>query len=251
MNAAKVNANLELDVIAGFSHEIKNPLNATMTGAFCLNNYIGRIKEIMSEKHIISKEHNEITSLLNDSQKAVSLINEGNNRIKQVLSNLQSNNRSEDESNEIYNIKSEVESCILLFSKQLDFNNITTEIKIDNQIYLLCNKSEINQVITNLIINSCEAMPNGGKISILCENSDDKAIIRFSDNGPGISQEFQTSIFEPYFTTKSAKENLGFGLYVSKKIIERHGGELLLENKDAGTTFIIKLNLTRDYSTKE
>ena len=241
MNITKLNSVSELDLIASFSHEIKNPLNATMTGSSCLNEYINKIKELLPEKQIISKEYSEISSLLNDSQEAVNLINDGNNRIKQILGNLQSNLKLGEVSKEYYNFKQGIESCIVLFEKQIESQNITVQTEIDSQANIICEQGEINQVITNLLVNSCDAMPTGGKIVLSCKINNNEIEVKFSDNGSGIPKEHQKSIFKPYFTTKKASKGMGLGLHISSQIIKKHGGKMQLLETSRGTTFLIKL----------
>jgi signal transduction histidine kinase len=70
--------------------------------------------------------------------------------------------------------------------------------------------------------------------------------VHFKDSGPGLSDEVKNSLFEPFVTTKEDK-GVGLGLYVSLKIIENHGGEIIYdEDYEQGTHFIIKLPLLRD-----
>ncbi len=111
---------------------------------------------------------------------------------------------------------------------------------------------QMNQVFTNLIINSIQAMPDGGKIMIRAENanSEDTGIydiaagkyvkISFIDNGPGISPENISKIFDPYFTTKSAGS--GLGLTSVFLIIRNHAGHISVESRPgSGTAFHIYL----------
>jgi signal transduction histidine kinase len=106
---------------------------------------------------------------------------------------------------------------------------------------------QLKEVFVNIIINACEAMQDGGTIVIHEEVTsvpqlNKVAVIRLSDNGPGISDSIQTKIFEHFFTTK--EEGTGLGLSIAKRIIEEHKGWLdMRSEKNAGTTFIITLPL--------
>jgi len=103
------------------------------------------------------------------------------------------------------------------------------------------NASELREVITNMIFNAIEAMPEGGKVELQTFRKERDVLIRISDEGIGISQETQKRIFEPFFTTKPFT-NTGLGLSMSYGIIKRFGGEIEVESKlGQGTTFTIIL----------
>lgn len=113
-------------------------------------------------------------------------------------------------------------------------------------------EGQISQVLNNLIINADHAMPDGGTITIRCENTDLPAPdgpllpagryvrITFTDQGVGISPEHLSKVFDPYFTTKS--RGSGLGLATSHSIIKKHGGSIAVRSEPgAGATFIIHL----------
>jgi len=104
---------------------------------------------------------------------------------------------------------------------------------------------QLKEVFVNLIVNSCEAMENGGLITINEEEDFSETVgravkIRITDNGPGIPKTIQDDIFQPFFTTKG--EGTGLGLSIAARIVEQHGGAIDLKSeKGEGTTFIITL----------
>lgn len=113
-------------------------------------------------------------------------------------------------------------------------------------------EGQMSQVINNLIINACQAMPNGGEIEIRLENSKLEQTdngrskisryVRLSirDHGIGIAKESLTKIFDPYFTTKPGGS--GLGLSMAYSIIKRHDGLMTVDSKPGeGTTFYIEL----------
>jgi signal transduction histidine kinase len=94
-----------------------------------------------------------------------------------------------------------------------------------------------------MIMNSIQAMPDGGKIVIKSEEEDDYVFIHIMDEGVGISKEVGAKIFTPLFTTKA--KGTGLGLAVCKRIIEAHGGLISFKpNTVKGTIFTIKLPLS-------
>ncbi len=101
--------------------------------------------------------------------------------------------------------------------------------------------SELREVITNMIFNAVEAMPDGGKIEIRTFKRKRDICIQISDTGIGIPEEAKKRIFEPFFTTKPFT-NAGLGLSMSYGIVKRFGGEVEAESKvGLGTTFTITL----------
>ncbi len=102
--------------------------------------------------------------------------------------------------------------------------------------------AELNEVITNLVLNAIDAMPKGGTLRIRTRLGDHRhAMITVADTGMGMSEEVRKKVFDPFFTTKG-EEGTGLGLSVSHSIVERHGGDLKVDSRAGeGTTFTITL----------
>jgi len=103
---------------------------------------------------------------------------------------------------------------------------------------------ELGQVWTNLIHNSAQAIEGNGEIYISIEPDEIAGFVKVlvRDTGKGIKPEDQAKIFEPFFTTKIRGEGTGLGLGIVKKIIEKHGGEIMFQSEvGVGTTFIVRL----------
>ena len=101
--------------------------------------------------------------------------------------------------------------------------------------------SELREVITNMIFNAIEAMPEGGRIEIHTFQAKEKVYIQISDTGVGMAEEVRKKIFEPFFTTKPFS-NAGLGLSMSYGIVKRFGGDIEVESiVGHGTTFTIIL----------
>jgi two-component system sensor histidine kinase HupT/HoxJ len=95
---------------------------------------------------------------------------------------------------------------------------------------------QIQQVITNLVLNASDAtekLPDP-LLSITAEVIGEVLCIRFRDNGPGISEQVMSKIFDPFYTTKPVGKGTGLGLSISYGIIERHGGQLSVSNAAGG-----------------
>ena len=103
------------------------------------------------------------------------------------------------------------------------------------------NASELRQVLTNLINNAIDAMPDGGRIRVRSGHADDQAWISVTDEGVGMNTETRERMFNPFFTTKGSR-GTGLGLSVSYGIIKRHGGQLEVESTQGeGTTVRVLL----------
>jgi two-component system sensor histidine kinase HydH len=97
-------------------------------------------------------------------------------------------------------------------------------------------ESKMVRVFVNLIKNAIEAMPEGGTLEAKSKQKDGCTIIEFSDTGKGISQDAIPKLFTPLFTTKA--QGMGFGLSISKRIVEAHGGSIsVMSELGKGTTF--------------
>jgi CheY-like chemotaxis protein len=100
---------------------------------------------------------------------------------------------------------------------------------------------ELTELVTNMIINSVEAMPKGGTITFSGKRKGDFVVFSISDNGIGMSEEMQKRVFEPFFTTK-AEVGHGLGLAIAYGTVRRHSGEIKVQSQAGeGTTFTIKL----------
>ncbi|MCK4419979.1 response regulator, partial [Candidatus Aerophobetes bacterium] len=106
---------------------------------------------------------------------------------------------------------------------------------------LLGSRSELMEVLTNLMFNAAEAMPEGGEITVRTEAKENKVLLYFTDTGKGIPKRIRNKIFDPFFTTKGPKAS-GLGLSICYGIVKRHKGEIKVESrKGKGTTFTINI----------
>jgi signal transduction histidine kinase len=102
----------------------------------------------------------------------------------------------------------------------------------------------LRQSILNLVKNGLEALGRGGKLTVSTRRVDDHVEIAIQDTGPGIASDVGERLFEQFFTTKP--QGTGLGLYISRQIIEEHGGTLRWESAPgAGTTFTATLPIKR------
>jgi PAS domain S-box-containing protein len=101
--------------------------------------------------------------------------------------------------------------------------------------------AEVREVLTNLLLNAIEAMPNGGQISLRTWMAERNVCVAVSDTGIGMTAEVRRRLFDPFFTTKGTR-GTGLGLSVSQAIIKGHQGTLTVDSEpNRGTTFVITL----------
>jgi signal transduction histidine kinase len=150
--------------------------------------------------------------------------------------------RGEDESR----LKGPIDKTLLIIDKLLENNDISLEVNCVNDENIFTYTKELQQVCINIIKNAYDALvelePEDAYIHIDISCDDSFAYYKFSDNGGGVPSDVIDNIFDPYFSTKSAKNGTGLGLYMSKIIIEEHfKGQLECSNSDKGAVFTIKI----------
>ena len=138
---------------------------------------------------------------------------------------------------ELLNLNEVIETALEIFDKQ--FINFSYD---SNETLANLDKSQLIRVLTNLLKNAIQSVPNERVpiIDVYLSNTTTHAIIKISDNGSGIDEEIKLKIFEPRFTTKSS--GMGLGLSIIGNIIKSFGGTIEFETKmNIGTTFTITL----------
>jgi signal transduction histidine kinase len=104
--------------------------------------------------------------------------------------------------------------------------------------------SELNQVWTSLIDNAIDAVEGEGEIRLRTGSEGNLAVVEIADNGPGIPEEIQPHIFDPFYTTKPVGQGAGLGLNISHNVVvKQHYGEITVQSQPGETRFIVKLPL--------
>ena len=104
--------------------------------------------------------------------------------------------------------------------------------------------SELNQVWEKLIDNAIDAAEPQGTVAVTATGRGDSVIVRVSDNGPGIPENIRPRIFDPFFTTKPVGQGSGLGLYLARRVVQSHHGELEFTSQPGRTVFRVQLPLT-------
>lgn len=183
-----------------------------------------------------------------DVSESVDAIKRNAERLQRLTNNILDVTRIESQNlklnKEMLNLRDLVSEVVkeyhdLLKNKNNHRGQIDIVLQADDVI-VTADKIRITQVLSNLLANAIE-FTNEGKILVSCERENDQAMVRVIDAGSGIDQEIMPRLFTK-FATKSDK-GTGLGLFVSRNIIEAHGGRIWAENNSngKGATFIFKL----------
>ena len=107
-------------------------------------------------------------------------------------------------------------------------------------------EEQVQQVFENLTLNAVQAMPGGGRLTVVISHENGEARVVFSDTGQGVPEDHLGRVFEPFFTTKEVGQGTGLGLAISFGIIQAHGGHLTVQNSPAGgAVFTVVLPLEK------
>jgi PAS domain S-box-containing protein len=124
---------------------------------------------------------------------------------------------------------------------QRDGLKIDVSLDLESQLTAAGSASDLREVLTNMIFNALDAMPEGGELSLKTYDAGSDVCISISDTGVGIPSEDIGSLFEPFFTTKGVGHT-GLGLSVAYGIISRHSGKIdVYSEQGKGTEFIIRI----------
>ncbi len=211
---------------AGVAHEINNPLAGILIYAELLQRQgaaLGEGKEFVDE--IIGQTL----------------------RCQKIVSRLLEFSRQSLGERTLVDLNGVIGRVLDLILHQSLFHNIEVQQHLDPELpHIVGDQGQLQQVLTNLLINAADAMAGQGSITITTRPVDgaDGVILEFSDTGPGISADILDKIFEPFFTTKPVGQGTGLGLSIVYSVIRRHGGKIdIVSRPGEGTTFRITLPL--------
>jgi signal transduction histidine kinase/HAMP domain-containing protein len=230
---------------AGVAHELNNPLGGIL--GYC---------QFALEK-ITKKPLKELTGEdISTYSQYLKDIEQQSKRCKAIIQSLLKFSRaSVKEDFEPIDINSILKETFTFVNHQMEKHKVKLEEVLSPSLPRLSgNTSQLQQVFTNLILNAVQAMPDGGRLTVLDKLSEDKGSleISFADTGEGISKENLSKIFEPFFTTKKVGQGTGLGLSVSYGIVKEHGGEIQVESTvGQGSTLIVILPLRKESETTE
>jgi two-component system nitrogen regulation sensor histidine kinase GlnL len=223
-------------IAAGIAHEIKNPLVGIRGAAQLMQSELrsGAGKGFNEYLDVILKEAD---------------------RLNNVLEGILDFTRLKPREMKEHNIHSILDRVLLLNEENAKQGGVVLSRMYDPSLPdITGNEDQLVQVFLNIIKNAVEAMPTGGKLTVMTRISDlfttvqadgvkhQLMVVKVSDTGPGIKQEHLQDIFTPFFTTKD--RGVGLGLALSYQIVQEHLGTIRVEShENEGTTFSVYLPL--------
>ena len=206
---------------AGLAHEIGTPLNI-----------IGGRAEFLLRRPRTQKEVNDNLQIIRSQI----------DRIAGIVRQLLEFSRRREPAFRRVELLSLLEKVIGLLEHKIAEKNVIIDLQADKSLpFISADADQLQQVFLNLLLNSLQALPYGGRIKITAAIAPDgneaatgkqpRLCIEFQDNGAGISPEHIGQVFDPFFTTKDIGEGTGLGLSVSYGIVKDHGGEIRVQSE--------------------
>jgi len=208
---------------SGVGHEVKNPINAIVVHVELLKSKLtGAGASAIRHVEIIETEIrrlDRVVQLLVDFSRPVEL------RLREQ------------------DLRQVIGDVLALSSAELSTHQVTLVSNIPHKPMMVNIDSDLlKQAALNVIQNGAQAMPNGGKLHVSLEEYRKFAVIRITDEGPGIPEEIREKIFDLYFTTKSGGS--GIGLAMTYRILQLHYGSIEVQSSPAqGTEFLLRIPL--------
>lgn len=212
-------------IAAGVGHEINQPL-ATI-GSFASN----------ASKYL---DANNVSAVQNNLARITALVD----RIGNITSELRGFAKKATGILEPVSVISAIEGALLLLRDRVTSSEATISFQNKkNDVQILAEKNRLEQVFVNLFQNSLDAGGSGTHIDISFLTKDNMVEIVVSDSGPGLTEQTQRNLFQPF--TSSKREGLGLGLVISRDIISDFGGELVHQEGAKGATFLLRLKVAQ------
>ena len=215
---------------AGMAHSIRNPFTSVKMRLFSLSRSLDLSGPQKEDFEVISQEIRQVDT---------------------IVQNFLEFSRPPKLKMQPISPSTVVDAAIQLLEHRLQSYDVTIKVNRKNLLpKIQADPEQLKEVLVNLVVNACESMENGGLIIINEERAytpplGQVAVVRLSDNGPGIPESIQDKILQPFFTTK--EEGTGLGLSIAARIVEQHGGWLDLYSKEGeGTTFVVTFPVKGD-----
>ncbi len=200
------------EMIAGISHEIRNPLGIIRSSA-----------ELLKKK----------MATLDPGNRFPNIIVEEANRLNLILTDFLEYAKPQPPNMTACRIQEILEKNIAFLSGQLQQGGHEIHPSYDPHLpEVVVDFDMMYQAFLNILINAIQAMQNGGTIRVNVRANGDSAVVSFKDDGPGIPDSALDQVWDPFFTTKETGSGLGLGIV--KNIVEIHGGSVDIRNQSQG-----------------
>ncbi len=204
---------------ATIAHEINNPLEA-VTNLL----YLAKAEPLTdSAKNLLDMADRELQRVGHITRQTLGFYREASSPVSFELSGI-------------------LKGIVDVFQGKLNSRQVTAKIEARERVHVYGVPGEMRQVFANLLSNAIDASPANSEICIRVKELQHQAQVTFADRGTGIPPEAQANLFEPFFTTKK-DVGTGLGLWISRQIVESHGGSIRFRTrKGSGTVFVVSLS---------
>ncbi|UCF84018.1 MAG: two-component sensor histidine kinase [Desulfobacteraceae bacterium] len=219
---------------AGIAHEINNPLAV-------INENAGLIKDLFTLKKEY-KADQRLMELIDDVLESVE-------RCGGITKQLLGFARHFEPTIQPLQLNRVISEVLSFFGKEASYRNISINVDIPEDFPIIySDHGSLQQIFFNLINNSFQAMNEGGRLDVLAAKKDERYIaLSIKDDGCGISQEDQKTIFEPFFTMKTVKGGTGLGLSIVHGLVRKLKGNISVSSKiGEGATFTVTLPIKHE-----
>ena len=215
---------------AGVAHEINNPLAVILQKT-------GWIQDLLDEDDLKGSPNYA------EFRGSVAKIEEHVERARKVVHNMLGYARRMEPRMEDVRINETINQTIDILENYARTNSIDIQTDLAEDMPVIGgDQAQVQQVILNLVTNAIDAIGKEGTVTVRSRFAKDGIRVTVADTGPGIPENLQRMIFDPFYTTKSAGKGTGLGLWISYNIIEKMGGEISVKSQAGqGTEFIIHL----------
>jgi PAS domain S-box-containing protein len=238
-------------LVSGIAHEINNPNNFISFNIPILRDFLLEMMDIV-DSHAELRPGLEICSMpyaefREDIFRLLSNLEHGAERINNTVTNLKEFVSSEEKPElRPTDPREVIEKAIVICQGELNKKVKAFEAQVGEALpRILTDAGSLEHVLVNLLINACQSMDKEHarlEIRAFSGTGPDHLVIEVTDNGCGMDENTMERIFEPFFTTKQRGAGTGLGLYVSRNLIERLGGEITVKSEiGQGTTFRVTL----------
>ncbi len=215
---------------AGVAHEINNPLAVIAEKS-------GWMEDLLTEEDFQKSPH------LEEYKKSLRKIEEHVERARKVIHGMLGFARRMEPHLEDVDINRVLNETVTFLDSYARTNNIAIEKDLMPDLPIIASdQAELQQVFLNLLTNAVDSIGRDGKIYLTSRRIDSEIAVSVRDNGLGIPKEYQSRVFEPFFSTKKSGKGTGLGLSVTYNIVSSMGGTITLDSEEGkGTTFTVRL----------
>lgn len=243
-------ANAELHQMAtlgrlsvSLAHEINSPVGALLSNNEVLLRSLGHLEVLLT--HPAPNSLKQAARVIETCRGLAEVDRVACRQIRSLIRGIKGFARLDDEEPLAVNLNEEIRETVCLAACQFN-GRIHTQLDLADLPAILAYPQMLNQVFLNLVVNAAQAIESEGTITIRTRREGEIAHVSISDTGKGMTPSEKARVFERGFTTKPRGEGTGYGLSISREIVEaKHGGSIAFESEAGiGTTFHVRLPLT-------